>query len=295
MRVFITGGTGTLGRAIIERYHAKWDITSFSRDELKLSQIERQYPDVKFMIGDVKDFSALEYAMRGADMVIHAAAMKRIEICEMYPEEAIKTNVIGTQNVVRAIHHAGITKAVVIGSDKDVEPVNAYGMTKGLQEKIFIAHNFNCVRYGNVFGSRGSVAPLFADQARRKVPLTVTDADMTRFILTIDEAVDLIVLALKMPMQGDVFIKKSPALKLIDLAHAFSDSVTITGKTRGEKLHEMLINSEELTRLKKVTGSYVAIGKKTTTKTYGEPFTSDRAPRMSMGEIKKLIASCPYL
>ncbi len=292
MKVFLTGGTGTLGKAIIKRFHEKWDIVSYSRDELKLSQLEREYPKVKFVIGDIKDYPALEKAMKGTNAVIHAAAMKRIEVCEVYPFEAVKTNILGTENVVRAALNNGIKRAVVTSSDKGVEATNAYGMTKALQERIFVNNNFNCVRYGNVFGSRGSVAPLFADQAKRGLPLTVTHPEMTRFLLTIDDAVDLVTLALRSPMDGSIFVKKSSAARLIDIASAFSDNIIVTGKTKGEKLHEVLINSEEFTRLKKVTGDMVVIGKKAITTKYGEPFTSDRAKLLSVEEIKHLIKKC---
>lgn len=291
MKVFITGGTGSLGRAIIKKFHKKWNITSYSRDELKLSQIEREYPDVKFVIGDVRDYPALAKAMKGADAVIHAAAMKRIEICEAFPLEAVKTNILGAENVVRALLENGIKKAVVTGSDKGVEPANVYGMTKALQERIFVAHGFNCVRYGNVFGSRGSVAPLFAEQAKRKSQLTVTDPNMTRFILTMDDAINLILFALNSPMKGDIFVKKSPAARLIDLANAFSDNIKVIGKHRGEKLHEAIINSEESTRLRKIKGDYVAIGKEAITSRFNEAHTSNKAVILSDKKIKRLIAT----
>jgi UDP-glucose 4-epimerase len=292
MKVFITGGTGTLGKEIIKRFHNKWKITSYSRDELKLSQIERQYPDVNFIIGDIGDYDALQMAMRGSDAVIHAAAMKRIEVCEANPMEAVKTNIIGTQNVIYALIRNGIKKAVVTGSDKSVEPINVYGMTKGIQEKLFSSHNFNSVRYGNVFGSRGSVAPLFADQASRGLPLTVTDPEMTRFLLTIDDAIQLILFALESPMDGSIFVKKLSAAKLIDIAHAFSNNVKIIGKWPGEKKNEALINAEEFTRLRKIKSDFVAIGKKQTNSQFGESFTSDIAKRLSVKEIKKLIKTC---
>lgn len=290
MKVFLTGGTGTLGKAIIKRYHDKWSITSFSRDELKLSKIEREYPDVKFTIGDVKDYAAVLDAMKGHDVVIHAAAMKRIEICEVHPMEAVKTNIIGAHNVAMAAYHNRIERAVVTGSDKGANPVNAYGMTKALQERIFATYNFNATRYGNVFASRGSVAPLFRDQSKAGVPLTVTDPEMTRFMLTIDEAIDLIIYALTSPMKGDLFVKKSPAIKLIDLARAFSDRITITGKMKGEKLHEMLYSEEESTRVRSIGGNIVVVGKGTVTNKYGEAFTSDKTRLLTMDEIRRLIA-----
>ncbi len=287
-KVFLTGGTGTLGKEIIKRFHKKWDIISYSRDELKLSHLEREYPDVKFVIGDIKDYPALEHAMKGCHAIIHAAAMKRIEVCEMHPMEAIKTNILGAHNVVMAALKNGVTKAVVTGSDKGVEPVNAYGATKFLQEKIFSIYNFNSVRYGNVFGSRGSVAPLFVEQAKKGIALTVTHPEMTRFILTIDDAVNLILFALEQPMDGTVFVKKSPSVRLVDLASAFSDKVKFTGKTQGEKLHESLINPEEFTRIKEFTGGYMGITKTPSSIKYGERYSSDNERLLTVKEIKAL-------
>lgn len=290
MKVFITGITGTLGKELLSRFYNQWEITGYSRDELKQAQLQRQYPNVTYRIGDIRDYDALHRAMKGADMVIHAAAMKRIEVCEENPIEAIKTNVLGTENVARAAFYHGIAKAVTIGSDKGVDPSNVYGMTKALQEKIFVSYGYNCVRYGNVFGSRGSVIPLFYQQAQKGEQLTVTDPNMTRFILTNDEAMDLIMLALNSPMRGDVFIKRSPVARLGDIAQAFSSNVRIIGKMRGEKLHETLISAEEFTRMTEAENGYVVIGKDLVRSEYGVAYTSDRERLLSVPEIQQLAA-----
>src|SRR3989344_4257237 len=290
MKVLITGITGTLGHALAERFHDDWDIVGFSRDELKQANMERKYPDIKYVIGDVRDYHAVYKAMKGVDSVIHAAAMKRIEVCEAHPIEAVKTNVTGTENVAEASHHHGVERAVVIGSDKGVEPVNAYGMTKAIQEKIFISYGYNAVRYGNVFGSRGSVVPLFMDLAKRGESLRVTDPDMTRFMLPVNDAVELIVKALNSPMKGDIYIKKSPATRLIDIAKAFSDDIKIVGRMVGEKQHEMLISSSETTRMKEIDNGFVVISLEDVGGESKEAYTSNKERILSMEEIKELVA-----
>jgi UDP-N-acetylglucosamine 4,6-dehydratase len=289
MKVLITGATGTLGQELIKRFYDQWEIVAYSRDELKQAKLEAKYPKIKFMIGDVRDYSTLYKAMDGVDAVIHAAAMKRVEVCERDPFEAIKTNVFGTENVARAAWNKGIKQAITVGSDKGVEPVNAYGMTKGLQEKIFVSYGYNCARYGNVFGSRGSVVPLFHEWAAKGLPLKVTDPNMTRFILTIDEAIELILKALNSPMRGDVYVKKSPAARLGDIAAAFSDNIQVVGKMRGEKLHESLIASEEFTRTTELHDGYVVIGTEEVSREYRSAYTSDSERLLSVGEIKQLI------
>lgn len=276
------------------RFYKKWDIVGFSRDELKQAEMMKKYPEIDYRLGDVRDFDAVLKAIRGADVVIHAAAMKRIEMCEKNPCETIATNVKGTENIAIASHYCGIEKAVTIGSDKGVEPINVYGMTKALADKIFISYNYNCVRYGNVIGSRGSVFPRFMEMVAMGKPLLVTDPDMTRFILTVDRAVDLIVKAIESPMQGDIFTEKSSAAKLIDIACAFSENIEIAGQKGIEKQHEMLISSEETRRLRKTKDSNICIiAKKVLRKTHGEPYTSDHARLLSIEEIKRLISLFP--
>lgn len=290
-KVFITGATGTLGKALIKRFYREWDITAYSRDEYKQAQLKVLFPDVECRIGDVRDYQTLFKAMKGMDAVVHTAAMKRIEVCEENPVEAAKTNVLGTENVAAAAYHHDIPSAVTIGSDKGVEPVNVYGMTKALQERIFVRHGYNCVRYGNVFGSRGSVVPLFWEQSKNGLPLTVTNPEMTRFILTIDEAVDLVRAALESPMKGEILVKKSPAARLIDIARAFSDDVKVVGGFYGEKLHETLISAEETTRIIAREDGYVVISREIQRKEFGEPYTSDKERILSVDEIKKLIVA----
>lgn len=288
MRVFITGGTGSLGKALAQKFHKTWDIVVFSRDELKQAQMKLLYPNIKFYIGDVRDYHSVYRAMKGADAVIHCAAMKRIEVCEAHPIEAVKTNVLGTENVVAAAKELGIERLVSIGSDKGVEPVNVYGMTKAILEKITVAAGYNCVRYGNVFGSRGSVVPLFYNQARNRQPLTITDPNMTRFILTFDEAIELIAMALENPPEGNIFVRKSSAARLLDIAKSFSDNIAIIGKMTGEKLHETLVSNEETTRLID-KDSYFLITQKKQTSRYGPPYSSDKERLLTTPEIKSLI------
>ena len=291
-KVLITGGTGTIGKELLKHFYKEWEIYVLSRDELKQAQLKALYPDVHFIIGDIRDYQTVFRAMRGIETVIHAAAMKRIEVCEVNPIEAVKTNILGTENVVFAAKEKGIKKLISISTDKGVEPVNVYGMTKAIQEKVVIAEGYNCVRYGNVFGSRGSVIPLFIEQAKNKQSLTVTDPEMTRFILTTEEAIKLIVFALNSSMEGKVFVKKSPAAKIGDIAEVFKEkynlSIKIIGKMVGEKEHEMLISHEETTRLKDL-GEYFEISPIPLSLPYGVPYTSETTSRLSKKEISKLL------
>lgn len=288
MKVLITGGTGTIGKELIKKFYKEWDIIVFSRDELKQAQLKAVYPNVKFMIGDVKDYYSVSKAVRNVDTILHCAAMKRIEVCEVNPIEAVKTNVLGTENVVLAAKEKGIKKLISISSDKGVEPVNVYGMTKAIQEKIVIAAGYNAVRYGNVFGSRGSIVPLFMEQAKSGGPLTVTDPEMTRFILTTDQAIELIMLALNSPMDGKVFVKKSPSARLGDIADSFGIEVKIVGRMIGEKMHEMLIAQEETARAED-KGDYFIITQKINGLKDSNPYTSDRERRLTKEEIKELV------
>jgi len=257
MQILITGGTGTIGKALLKKFYHGHDIRVFSRDELKQATLKLQYPDVEFMVGDVKDYASVVKAMRGIDVVIHAAAMKRIEICEQWPIEAVKTNVLGTENVVNAALEKGIKKLISIGSDKGVEPINVYGMTKAIQERITTSAGYNCARYGNVLGSRGSIVPLFQEQIAKGQPVTVTDPEMTRFVLTVDEALNIIAKAIESEMDGSIFVKKSPAIKTGDIAKAMSDNIKIIGAFACEKKHEILVSAEEMTRVREEDGYYI--------------------------------------
>ena len=287
-RLLITGGTGTIGRELVKRLENSWEITILSRDEVKQANMKLKFPNLRYLIGDVRDPVAVTKAIREVDAVIHAAAMKRIEICEVQPIEAVKTNILGSENVVQIAKDKGIKKLVSICTDKGVEPVNVYGMTKAIEERITIAAGYNAVRYGNVFGSTGSVIPLFYRQKMSGGPLTVTDPTMTRFLLTTDDAIDLIMKAFDNPMEGKIWVKKSPSTKIGDLADAFEMEYKVIGKTRGEKLHEMLISEEETTRVKD-EGKYFVIHPQTLTPKYDTAYTSDRERMLTKKEIQELL------
>ena len=258
--VVVTGGTGSFGKHFVRTALAKWNpaaIRVFSRDELKQHDMAREISDerVRFLIGDVRDLSRLRRAFEGADIVVHAAALKHVPACEYNPFEAIKTNILGTQNVAEAAIEAGVEKAIALSTDKAVSPANLYGATKLCAEKLFVQSNayagprpirLACVRYGNVVGSRGSVVPLFREQLKAG-ELTITDERMTRFWISLDQAVELVNNALEWMQGGEVFIPKLPSMKVVDLAKAVAPQATIkvTGIRPGEKLHEALLTPEE--------------------------------------------------
>jgi UDP-N-acetylglucosamine 4,6-dehydratase len=259
--ILLTGGTGSFGTAFIDRLASAWPSTTirvFSRDELKQSELHSRFAgldNLRFFVGDVRNRSRLTRAMHGADIVIHAAAMKQVPACEYNPFEAVQTNILGAQHVVDAAIDTGVQKVVALSTDKAVNPVNLYGATKLCQEKIIVQGNayaaqsetrLACVRYGNVVGSRGSVVPLFRKQ-RVEGLLTITDERMTRFWITLPQAVDLVLLALENMVGGEVFIPKIPSMRVVDLAEAMAPGVPtkVVGIRPGEKLHELLITSDE--------------------------------------------------
>ena len=258
--ILLTGGTGSFGRhfckTIIERYHPN-AVRVFSRDELKQHEMRQIFGEeyVRYFIGDVRDADRLKRAMEGVDIVIHAAALKQVPACEYNPLEAVKTNIHGAQNVIDAAIDAGVNKVVALSTDKAVNPVNLYGATKLCAEKIIIQGNsysgprgtrFSCVRYGNVIGSRGSVIPLFRAQ-KKTGEITITDKRMTRFWLTLDQAVDLVFNALCHMQGGEIFVPKIPSMKVIDLARAVAPEckIGVIGIRPGEKLHEILVTEED--------------------------------------------------
>jgi len=263
----ITGGTGSFGNTVLRRLlttgiHA---VRVFSRDEKKQEdmRIALANDKVKFHIGDVRDRDSLVEAMRGVDHVFHAAALKQVPSCEFYPMEAVRTNVMGTENVLTAAIEAGVKRVVVLSTDKAVYPVNAMGLSKAMAERLMVAKSrtvpkggpvFCATRYGNVMGSRGSVIPLFVSQLKGTVPLTVTDPKMTRFMMSLQDSVDLVLHAFEHGSQGDIFIQKSPASTLGDLATALleifdrHDPLKVIGTRHGEKLHETLLSREERAR-----------------------------------------------
>jgi UDP-N-acetylglucosamine 4,6-dehydratase len=259
--ILLTGGTGSFGNAFVARAVAEWPdatIRVFSRDELKQYEMEKRYasnPNLRFFVGDVRNRSRLLRAMNGADLVIHAAAMKQVPACEYNPFEAVQTNVLGAQHVVDAAIDTGVTRVIALSTDKAVNPVNLYGATKLCQEKIIVQGNayasqsatrLSCVRYGNVVGSRGSVVPVFREQLASG-RLTITDERMTRFWITLPQAVDLVLFALDHMVGGEVFIPKIPSMRVTDLADAMAPGVPreVVGIRPGEKLHEVLITADE--------------------------------------------------
>jgi UDP-N-acetylglucosamine 4,6-dehydratase len=260
-RILLTGGTGSFGRAFIAYALQNLPVKTiciFSRDELKQSELQELYRDEKrlrFFVGDVRDRDRVKAAMDGVDLVIHAAAMKRVEACEYNPFEAVQTNIIGTQNVVREAIAAKVSHVVALSTDKAVNPVNLYGATKLCLEKIVTANNnvvgkrgtkLSCVRYGNVAGSRGSIIPLFKNQAKSGV-FTVTDTRMTRFWITLPEAIQFVVRSVETMKGGEVFTPKLPSFRVVDLAKAVNPKATIqvVGIRPGEKLHEVMLSEDE--------------------------------------------------
>jgi len=262
--LLITGGTGTFGNAVVRRFLNTdiKEIRIFSRDEKKQDDMRRFYKNdkLKFFIGDVRDIQSVRNAMYGVDYVFQAAALKQVPSCEFFPLEAVKTNILGTENVLTAAIEFGVKKVVCLSTDKAVYPINAMGMSKALMEKIFVAKSRTVepdktlicgTRYGNVMASRGSVIPLFVQQIKSGKPLTVTNPDMTRFLMSIEEAVDLVLYAFQNGNQGDRFVKKSPSAKIGDLAQAMKEifevenEIKIIGTRHGEKMHETLLTKEE--------------------------------------------------
>lgn len=265
--LLITGGTGSFGNAVLRRFLDTdiGEIRIFSRDEKKQDDMRRQYNDdkLKFYIGDVRNPDSLRFATEGVDYVFHAAALKQVPSCEFYPLEAVRTNVLGAANVLTASIQSGVRNVVVLSTDKAAYPVNAMGMSKGLMEKTTVAHSrvaadkgcTLCVtRYGNVMASRGSVIPLFVEQIRKGLPLTVTDPNMTRFMMSLDDAVDLVIYAFQNASAGDLFIEKASATTIGTLAEAVKrvfqadNPVMVIGTRHGEKLYETLLTREEMVR-----------------------------------------------
>ncbi|MGQ0826021.1 MAG: UDP-N-acetylglucosamine 4,6-dehydratase (inverting) [Actinomycetota bacterium] len=259
--ILLTGGTGSFGNAFLQRITSTWPnavVRVYSRDELKQSELRAKYGDeqVRYLIGDVRDRARMSRAAEGADIVVHAAAMKQVEACEYNPFEAVRTNVLGAQHVVDSAIDARVPQVVALSTDKAVNPVNLYGATKLCQEKIFVQGNayasqrdtrLACVRYGNVVGSRGSVVPVFRQQMKREGRLTITDERMTRFWIMLPQAVDLVLHALEKMEGGEVFIPKIPSMRVTDLAEAIAPGVPreIIGIRPGEKLHELMITADE--------------------------------------------------
>jgi UDP-N-acetylglucosamine 4,6-dehydratase len=262
--LLITGGTGSFGNAVMKRFLSTSikEIRIFSRDEKKQEDMRRFYKNskIKFYIGDVRQESSLADAMGGVDYVFHAAALKQVPSCEFFPIEAVKTNILGTENVLNAAVHAGVKKVICLSTDKAVYPINAMGISKAMMEKVFIAKSRTVdpsktlicgTRYGNVMASRGSVIPLFIEQIKHNLPITVTDPNMTRFLMSLEEAVELVLHSFVHGKQGDIMVQKSPASTVEDLAKALMEmfgnksKIKVIGTRHGEKLYETLLTKEE--------------------------------------------------
>lgn len=262
--LLITGGTGSFGNAVLKRFLNTdiKEIRIFSRDEKKQDDMRKQYKNdkLKFYIGDVRNLESIRDAVKGVDFIFHAAALKQVPSCEFFPMEAVRTNVIGTDNMLTAAIDEGVKRVVCLSTDKAAYPINAMGTSKAMMEKVIIAKSRNidpaktticCTRYGNVMASRGSVIPLFVDQIKAGQPLTVTDPNMTRFLMNLDEAVDLVMFAFENANQGDLFVQKSPASTVEDLAKGLIElfdpkiEIKIIGTRHGEKAHETLMTREE--------------------------------------------------
>lgn len=266
--ILITGGTGSFGNRVAKHLlkHKPAQIRIYSRDEKKQWEMKRAFPQFRYIIGDVRDSRRVAEAMRGVDFVFHAAALKQVPSCESYPFEAVKTNIIGSFNICEAAKQSGVQTLVALSTDKAVKPVNTMGMSKAMMEKVVCSQNENggdtvfcCVRYGNVMGSRGSVIPLFMEQIRKGMPLTLTVPTMTRFLMTLDQSVDLVLHAMTRARGGEVFVRKAPACTVQTLAEAMRlkyspqrerHPIQIVGIRPGEKLHEILVNEYEMRRVR---------------------------------------------
>jgi UDP-glucose 4-epimerase len=275
--LLITGGTGSFGKAVLSRFLSKDDfkeIRIFSRDEKKQEsmRIDLNNKKIKFYIGDIRDYQSINEAMKSVDYVFHAAALKQVPSCEFYPMEAIKTNIIGAENVIKASLENKIKNAVFLSTDKAVYPINAMGISKAMMEKLVAANSRSSnhgstlcsTRYGNVMGSRGSVIPLFIDQIKSGKPLTLTDPSMTRFMMSLEESVELVEFAFKNASSGDTFVKKAPAANLMVLAKALleifeaKNELHMMGTRHGEKLYETLLTREEIAKAEDM-GDYYRI------------------------------------
>ena len=324
--LLITGGTGSFGSTVLERFLDSNinEIRIFSRDEKKQNDMRIKYHNekIKFIIGDVRSFNSINSAMGGVDYVFCAAALKQVPSCEFYPLEAVKTNIIGIDNTLKAALVNNVKKAIVLSTDKSVNPINAMGMSKALMEKVAIATARNMenkstkisiTRYGNVMASRGSVIPLFVNQIKSNKSITITDPDMTRFMMSLNDAVDLVLFAFNNCDQGDIFIQKSPATTINTLVLALKEifsskaKVEIMGTRHGEKKHEVLLNREELFKSEDLGRYYrVPIDKRSLNyEIYFEKgdkplsdeteYTSENTKRLNKGELIKLLLKLDYI
>lgn len=323
--LLITGGTGSFGNTVVKSFIDKGlkEIRILSRDEKKQDDMRKKYnnPKLKFYVGDVRDEKRVKEVMTGVDYVFHAAALKQVPSCEFYPLEAVKTNIIGTDNVLNAAIECNVKKVICLSTDKAVYPINAMGMSKAMMEKIFVSRarllNENqtvlCgTRYGNVMASRGSVIPLFVEQIKASQPITITDPKMTRFLMSLEEAVKLVLFAFEYGNNGDLFVQKAPACTVEVLAQALQElfgvenEVKVIGTRHGEKLYETLVSSEEKL-VSEDLGDYYRIPCDHRDLNYGsggssdkilhqqEAYTSHNTTRLSVEEVKEKLLTLPYI
>lgn len=324
--LMITGGTGSFGNTVLKRFLSTEvrEIRIFSRDEKKQEEmrIALNDPKLKFYIGDVRDYDSVCQAMKGVDYVFHAAALKQVPSCEFYPMEAVRTNVLGTENVVNAATANGVARLVLLSTDKAVYPINAMGISKAMAEKLMVAkarmqregETVLCAtRYGNVMASRGSVIPLFVSQLKEGKALTVTDPNMTRFLMSLEDSVDLVLYAFAHARQGDIFVQKAPASTVADLAQALKEifgkdkPIRVIGTRHGEKLYESLISREEMAHAKDLGGyyripadnrdlnyaKYFSEGEENIS--HQDDYTSHNTERLTVGQVKALLLNLDFI
>lgn len=325
--LLITGGTGSFGNAVLKRFLDSdiKEIRIFSRDEKKQDEMRHrlQSPKVNFIIGDVRDFDSINNAMAGVDYVFSAAALKQVPACEFYPFQAVRTNIMGSENVLEAAVRNGVKRVVVLSTDKAAYPVNTMGMTKALMEKLAIAKSRDprtkesgtvicATRYGNVMCSRGSIIPLFIEQIRAKKPMTVTVPEMTRFMMSLDQAVDLVLFAFEHANPGDLFVQKAPAATIETLAQAvkeifgYDGPINIIGARHGEKMYETLCTSEEMVKAEdmgdfyRVPADFRDLNYDKAIADYGHrvdtiQYNSDNTNRLNVEQMKELLLSLDYV
>lgn len=324
--LLITGGTGSFGNAVMKRFLNTGikEVRIFSRDEKKQDDMRKLYKNdkLKFYLGDVRDLASVKNAMHGVDYIFHAAALKQVPSCEFFPLEAVKTNILGTDNVLTAAIEYGVKKAICLSTDKAAYPINAMGISKAMMEKVFVAKSKTVnpertlicgTRYGNVMASRGSVIPLFIEQIKSGQPLTVTDPNMTRFLMSLEEAVELVVFAFENAEAGDIMVQKSPASTIGDLAQAVKElfdadnEIKIIGTRHGEKRYETLLTKEEYVKAEDLPGfyrvpadqrdlnydKYFAEGDQKLTTV--EEYNSDNTQILSIAEIKGKLLELDYV
>jgi UDP-glucose 4-epimerase len=296
-KILITGGTGSFGQAFARKYYEEHELTVFSRDESKQHDMRLALPDIRYEIGDVRDRARVAEVMKGQDYIFHAAALKQVPSCEFFPMEAVKTNILGTSHVLDA--KSPYQKVVCLSTDKAVYPINAMGISKAMMEKIAVSKGAVITRYGNVMRSRGSIIPIWEESAQKGEPLTLTNPDMTRFLLSLEDSIDLVMYALENGRVGEIFVKKAPACTMETLALSISENIKHIGIRHGEKMHETLISSEEMLRTVD-EGDYYRVRQDTRDMNYNlyfsegssEPpdaYTSENTHRLEIKEVRELL------